>query len=698
MMAGWAVLASLSAEGHDHTVTTMSPFEKRTHFAKVHRLGCTHGHAGGAIFSVSHDNHFESFRASLVDRGEKVTHSWPHLRMVAARSIRADTLEAAFDHEHTRHIEPNCIMKRDLPKPANPKETAQIFEGTWVSTEGCANKISVRRSWSRTTTPGSLIGFAPASSKSNTKSLKNKGTVHSGSGDGGNKPSAKPQCDGVTDVASSPVSIWVNMTSLNHGYIQTIKAGVRTDTGVISMDAMGNMIDKIDWQGGEVWTRMPSASAYDKESNVGPNVDFSNGVESRNYEASPRWNWGLDRLDSGTADLDDTYHFGNATGEGAVLYHLDTGVMGAHDDFEGRVHAGYSAGCPTGSEKECAEGWIHGGILTSDYIKYYLPLIGVKFSDHGTHTMSTALGAKYGVAKKATGYAVQVLDSSGSGSTIDLMDGMVWSTLHHSNHSASPSVMTMSLGMDSRSKLLSMVIKSANAHGVLVVVAAGNDATDACTESPASVQEAVTVAASGITNADDGMYNWKPQDTLASFSNYGSCVNIIAPGQEILAAYSSDGSTHLTASLDGTSMATPLVAGVALTIRAQHPYLSPADTTRALICTAELDTVGGKNYNPYTANRMLQGGQQVVRASELIASQQELTVQQRVAGVTPTWDATHCHSRQADAIAVEPVTQMKESQMRQLMRLGGRRKAEGQAGLERSAGPTRGKEAAVLQP
>jgi len=147
---------------------------------------------------------------------------------------------------------------------------------------------------------------------------------------------------------------------------------------------------------------------------------------------------------------------------------------------------------------------------------------------------------------------------------------------------------------------------------------------------------------------EDGTVNvdsWDPTDTLSSFSNVGPCCNIIAPGQEILAAYSSDGSTHLTASLDGTSMATPLTAGVALTIRGQHPTLSPVDVTRALICISQNDIVGGSYITPYTPNRLLQGGARVVTEwSDLIASQQELTVAQRLAGVKPVWDATRCRA------------------------------------------------------
>jgi len=675
MLRRLAALLLVSAEAlpTNHGLAK-TPAEKRAHFAKIKASsGCRHGHTGGAIIIVTHADHMETLRQLLELQQEVISHAWPPMRMLAARSITAQSLEAAFDHEHTEHVEPNCIVKQDLPKPADPKSTAQIFEGTWASasTPSCTLTIATQRPWSTTATVGNLTGYQPAGKASKFGKQQQVGSKK--------KFGSVADCDAKTDVAISR-SLVINMTSQNHGFIYQMasppnkrrsSAGARAQqqqsgqilsTGVYEADPMGDMQDQIVWDSGDAWVRT-SVSPYNKESSIGPLV--ADGVETRNYDASPRWNWGLDRLDDATADLDDSFDFGTANGNGTVLYHLDTGVMGSHDDFGGRVLEGYSAGCVTGEEDGCSQGWIKGGILTPNYIKYKLPLLGITLEDHGTHTCSTAIGSKYGVAKEATAYAVQVLDSTGAGSTIDVIAGMLWALYHYNQAFAlgnyKPSVASMSLGMNERSQIMTKTAEALNEAGILVVVAAGNDAADACEESPASIPEVLTVAASGITspqlNADGtlNMDTWEPTDALASFSDFGPCVNIIAPGEEILAAYSSDGSKHLTAALDGTSMATPLTAGVALTIRGLHPSLSPADTHRSLMCIALEDVVGGDYIDPYTSNMLLQGGSRIATEwSELIASQEELTVGQRFNGTKPTWDATRCHVAADEASVSEP--------------------------------------------
>lgn len=641
-MARLALLLPAAVMGALPAVNDMTPDAKRVHYEQS-LTRCSHGHKGGAIFKMAHEDHLHPFRTFLQDtHGETVSHVWEHLRMVATSSVKTTSLEAAFSHEHTRHVEANCVIKRTLPTPIDSKESAQIFDGIWSSSDSptCEYTINSLHPWSTSSTVANISGYKPAAAF---------GNAHSSTS------SMSSDCDGVTDLFFSN-SLAINMTGPNHGTIMKMMADGTTNTlnGEIVIDPMGNVMDSITWSDGTTWTRL-YLSEYDKETAIGPLTLDASGVETRNKKASPRWNWGLDRIDSEDTELDNLYDYGAARGNGSVLYHLDTGIYGSHDEFQGRISAGYSAGCPTGAEKTCDEGWIYGGVLTYPYIAHELPALGIELEDHGTHTASTVLGKNYGVAKEAKGYSVQVLSSEGVGATTDLIDGISWVLAKHiATHPKPPSVISMSLGMSERSELMEEAVKVADHYGILVVVAAGNDMEDACAESPSESPQAVTVGASGMMahmTLEDGStnYEWRPRDILAYFSNYGPCIDIIAPGVEILAAYSSDGSTHLTAALSGTSMATPLVSGVALTIRALYPDLSTEDVTRALLCIAQPGKVLGHWMDAYTSNLLLQGGRRVITEwSEIIQAQMELTVAEREyqdahGVVQTTWDATTCH-------------------------------------------------------
>lgn len=255
--------------------------------------------------------------------------------------------------------------------------------------------------------------------------------------------------------------------------------------------------------------------------------------------------WGIDRIDQRALPLNGQYSY-TSTGSTVRAYVVDTGVRSTHQEFSGRVQAGFSA--------------IADGLGAADC------------NGHGTHVAGTIAGTSYGVAKAVSIVPVRVLGCDGSGTLSGVIAGLDWIAANHP--SGTPGVANMSLGAGASSTLDSAVNNLIN-RGVAVVVAAGNSAASACNYSPARVPAAITVAASTIN------------DQLASFSNHGSCVDIIAPGSSITSAwYTSDGAI---ASLNGTSMASPHVAGAAATLFA-NGYLSPANVDSQLkaIATSNL--------------------------------------------------------------------------------------------------------------
>jgi subtilisin family serine protease len=269
--------------------------------------------------------------------------------------------------------------------------------------------------------------------------------------------------------------------------------------------------------------------------------------------------WGIDRIDQRDLPLNSTYNY-NATGTGVTAYIIDTGIRASHTQFGGRVISGFTA--------------INDGNGTNDC------------NGHGTHVSGTVGGTTYGVAKNVTLVAVRVLDCNGSGTNSGVIAGVDFVT---SNHTAGqPAVANMSLG-GGVSTALDTAVSNSIADGVTYAIAAGNDNVNACNSSPARVASAITVGSTTTT------------DARSSFSNFGTCVDIFAPGSSITSSWNT--SDTATNTISGTSMATPHVAGVAALFLEANPGASPATVTSAIINGSTLNHVT----NPGTGspNRLL---------------------------------------------------------------------------------------------
>ncbi|EXA88830.1 extracellular serine proteinase [Acinetobacter sp. 742879] len=266
--------------------------------------------------------------------------------------------------------------------------------------------------------------------------------------------------------------------------------------------------------------------------------------------------WGLDRIDQKNLPLDSAYSY-SQTGSGTTAYIVDTGILSTHQQFSGRVLSGYTAISDGNGTSDC-----HG---------------------HGTHVAGTVGGSTYGVAKNVSLVPIRILGCDGSGASSNVIAGLDWIL----KNGKKPAVVNMSLGGEANASLDSAVENLFN-NGYVMVVAAGNSNTDACSTSPARVSKAITVAATDST------------DTRASYSNYGSCVDIFAPGSQINSSWI--GSNTATKVLNGTSMATPHVVGVVAEMLQSTPTTTPQTISTNLLNQASSNVVKNPSGSP---NRLL---------------------------------------------------------------------------------------------
>jgi aqualysin 1 len=291
---------------------------------------------------------------------------------------------------------------------------------------------------------------------------------------------------------------------------------------------------------------LPAAAVAALQNN--PNVAFveqDQTVSLSTTWSEPQATWGLDRVDQAALPLNTTYNY-DYTGAGVYAFIIDTGIRADHTEFAGRMVTGFSSVSDSNGTNDC--------------------------NGHGTHVAGTVGGTVYGVAKQVSLIPVRVLNCQGSGT----WSGVIAGIDHAANSVLRPAVANMSLG-GGFSSSVNLAVKGAVDKGVTMAVAAGNESTNACNSSPASEPSAITVGATTST------------DARASYSNYGTCLDLFAPGSSIKSAWNT--SSTATNTISGTSMATPHVTGVAALVAQANPSAGPGTITAIITANATANRV-----------------------------------------------------------------------------------------------------------
>jgi subtilisin family serine protease len=257
--------------------------------------------------------------------------------------------------------------------------------------------------------------------------------------------------------------------------------------------------------------------------------------------------WGIDRVDQRAAALNDTYNY-RLDGSGVTVYVFDSGINASHEEFGGRVAPGFSS--------------VPDGYGTSDC------------SGHGTHTASVVGGSRYGVAKAVTLIPVRVLNCNSSGSSSYIYPAVDWIIQHHQE--GVPAIVNMSIGA-SKSIALNDAVRALIADGLIVVSAAGNQNRDACNYSPPSETSAISVGAIDRNEA------------RASYSNFGTCVDLFAPGSDMVGAWFDAPNSYRSTS--GTSNAAPLVSGIVALMLQENPSLTQSQVEAMLLSNATQNAI-----------------------------------------------------------------------------------------------------------
>ncbi|MDX8055188.1 S8 family peptidase [Lentzea sp. BCCO 10_0798] len=348
-----------------------------------------------------------------------------------------------------------------------------------------------------------------------------------------------------TAIAEGAVLPGAGTQAVEGSYIVVLKDGARTPTSALASRYQGNVKHTYSAAlNGFSVTGMSDRQA--RRLAADPDVQF---VERNTFatiqgtQSNPVW--GLDRIDQANLPLNQSYTYPN-TASNVTAYVLDTGIRKTHSEFEGRASDGYD--------------FIDNDAVAQDC------------QGHGTHVAGTVAGKTYGVAKKARLVGVRVLDCNGSGAWDGIIRGIDWVTANGKK----PGVVNMSLGGSGTNASLENAVRRSIGAGFTYVLAGGNSGQDACNFTPARTPEAITV---GASDRADRRSIW-----TAGSSNYGTCLDIWAPGSDIVSAsHSTDTGTR---SMGGTSMASPHVAGAAALYLSANPSATPAQVRNALVGAA----------------------------------------------------------------------------------------------------------------